>query len=275
MFWISLLILTIGLGLLFSPLKAQILLSENFQSYTGFGSTLTGGWQTSGPGGFKVYLRSFPDSSNKVVEVPLSPNKVGDSIISPEFGPLGSSAQLRFRSRLVEVFTGITATVGHTPSTGDAVSILISTNGGTSYQFLQNLLPNYPSNGTSMVDFLVPLAGLEGQNVRFKIKVSRTAGSWFPNFDDFVVENVTSIRPIEQDLAFRIQYLQSDHLELILEKPTTGFLQLISLNGRILEQQHLELNQTKATFKKVPEGVYMLRLCSDSKGCITQKIRLQ
>lgn len=271
---INLFALIIFLSVFHFRTDAQLLFSENFQSYTGFGSTLTGGWQTSGPGGFKVYIRSFPDSSNKVAEVPLSNNKTGDSLISPEFGPLGSSAILQFKSRLVEVFTGITATVGHAPTAGDQVSLLISTNGGNAYQTVQNLITGYPTTGTAMNNFSIPLNAWEGQTVRFKIKVSRTSGSWFPNFDDFSVANLTSTSPSEPTSTFRWYMSGSELVKILNEKEENGRFELIGLQGQRMMQQPVGHGQTEIRLKGIPSGVYIGRICSVSSGCSTQKIIL-
>lgn len=171
---------------------AQTLLTENFQSYQGFGDTPTGGWTTSGFTGYKVYLRKVSaDSTGKVCEISLNPNKTGDSLTTPSFGPLAENAVLEFQSRLVETYSSITPTFNHIPAAGDVVAAFLSTDGGNTFAPLQNLLPSYPSSGLGFTSFSLPINGNAGNNARVKIVTKRTAGSWFPSFDNFVAYNLT------------------------------------------------------------------------------------
>jgi hypothetical protein len=135
---------------------AQVLFSEDFQSYQGFGSTLTGGWSTP-IGGFKVYLRSVPsDTAIKICETVISNNHKKDSLTTPSFGPLTENATLTFKSRIVDGYTANMAVFNHIPVAGDKVSAYVSADGGTSFTFLQELIPGYPSSGTGFATSLFP-----------------------------------------------------------------------------------------------------------------------
>jgi hypothetical protein len=71
------------------------------------------------------------------------------------------------------------------------VSAYLSTDGGNSYSLLQNLLPSYPNSGLGFTSFSLPINGNAGSNARVKLVTKRTAGSWFPSFDNFVAYNLT------------------------------------------------------------------------------------
>jgi hypothetical protein len=259
-----------GLALL---AQAQTIWTENFQNYAGFGSTLTGGWQTSGPGGYKVYIRAFPDSNNKIVEIPLGQNKIGDSLITPAFGPLTANATLTFRSRMVDTYTGITATFNHIPAAGDVVTAYISSDGGNTYQFLQNLISGYPNSGTAMVNFSLPLNGFEGNSVKVKLVTTRTAGSWFACFDDFAATNLTSVKGLQAATDLQLSPNPSAGQVNVTTSGFTGkaVIEVFNILGSKLLSFPLTGTKTSLDLRDLKNGVYLVKV---TEGKQTQLKRL-
>jgi Secretion system C-terminal sorting domain len=210
---------------------AQILLSENFQEYSGFGSPLTGGW-SSGIGGFKVQLRGVNGDTNiKICEAIIFNSHKSDSLTTPSFGPLSSNATLAFKSRMVDGYTGIIATFNHIPVAGDRIAAYVSADGGP-YLFLQDLTSGYPASGVGFADFTLPLNGYTGSNVRVKFVVnSNNPGSsgWNPSFDNFVATNLTS----------NVKNIQNQSGINLFPNPSTGNV-LVTGSG-FSNQAHVEV----------------------------------
>jgi hypothetical protein len=258
---IKLFFLLILLTAVFST-SAQTLWTENFQSYQGIGSNLTSGWQTSGPGGFKVYIRAFPDSNNKVVEIALAPSKTGDSLITPAFGPLSANAVLTFKSRLVDTYTGITATFNHIPAAGYVVSAYVSADNGNSYQFLQNLLPNYPNSSTAMVNYSLPINGYEGSSVKVKFVTRRTAGSWFASFDDFAAANLTAGKSIQSTPEMQLAPNPGNGKVWLSTSGFTGSAQIevFDILGNKVRTYPLTGNRQNLDLTDLKKGVYLIKV---------------
>ncbi len=254
--------------------NAQTIWTENFQSYSGNGGTLSGGWQTSGAGGFKVYLRGFlPDTNNKVAEISLAPSKSGDSLITPAFGPLAANAVLNFKSRLLDSYIGINAGFNHSPAAGDVVTAWVSTDNGSTYQFLQNLLTSYPSSGTAMVNFSLPINGFEGNNVKVKLVTKRTAGSWFASFDDFAANNLTSGKGLQTQAELQIAPNPSSG-RVLLSAP--GFsaqaqVEVFNILGNKMLTFPLSGNKMNLDLGDLKKGVYLIKV---TEGKATQVKRL-
>jgi hypothetical protein len=159
---------------------------EDFEAYQGFGSTLTNGW-SSGPGGFKVYLRSIAGANNKICETALTNNHRKDSLITPELNLVTGSAILNFQSRIVDSYTGNTAFFSHIPVSGDDFKAYLSVD-GTSFTQVEDMLPSYPvtSAGLAMTNFSIPINGTSGSTAKVKFVASAKPGTeWYPSFDNF------------------------------------------------------------------------------------------
>lgn len=270
-----------GLLVLILPIQmqAQTLLTEDFQSYQGFGSTLTGGWTTSGVGGYKVYLRNFSlDSTIKICEVPLGQNKTGDSLITPSFGPLAENAVLEFSSRLVDTYTGNTAVFNHIPAAGDVVAAYLSTDGGNSYSLLQNLLPSYPNSGLAFVNFSLPISGQAGNNAKVKIVTKRTNGAWYPNFDNFVAYNVTSSGkklPISgSDLRLFPNPASGTR---VVNLQATGFgpqakLEIFNILGTKIASQPLGSQRLQLDLGHLDAGLYMVKVTEGKTSSLSRLV---
>jgi len=267
----------IAVFILFSTVGfTQNLLNEDFQSYQGFGSTLTNGWSTSGVGGFKVYLRTVPgDTAIKVCEAILSSNHKGDSLITPGLGPLAANATLTFKSRLVDTYTGNIAVINHIPASGDKVLAYVSGDGGTTFTFLQDLLPSFPNSGLAFTNFNLPINGFSGNNVKVKFVVSRTAGEWFPSFDNFIATNVTSNN----------NQIQRNNEVSLYPNPSTGVV-LITANGfsnkAIVEVYNIlgskmysgSLTNGKLSLDlgEMRSGVYLIKVTEGKEAAISRLI---
>jgi hypothetical protein len=168
----------------------QISFQEDFESYQGFGSNLINGW-TSGPSGFKVYIRTVNGSNNKICETGLTNSHRKDSLTTPELNLLTGSAVLNFQSRMVDSYTGGTAFFSHIPASGDELKAFLSVD-GSGYSQVQDLLPSYPvsSAGLNLTSFSIPISGNAGSIAKVKFVASAKPGTeWHPSFDNFSLVN--------------------------------------------------------------------------------------
>lgn len=159
---------------------------EDFESYQGFGSNLVNGW-LSGPSGFKVYIRNFSGTNNKICETPLTNNHRKDSLTTPDLTLLTGTAVLSFQSRIVDSYLGTTASFNHIPVSGDELKAFLSLDGGSFTPF-QDLLPSYPmgSAGLQMTNFSMPISGNPGSVAKVKFVANAKANTeWYPSFDNF------------------------------------------------------------------------------------------
>ena len=256
---------------------SQVLLSEDFQSYAGFGSTLTGGWSSS-IGGFKVQLRTQSgDTSIKICEAIIFNSHKIDSLTTPSFGPLAANASLTFKSRMVDGYTGTTAFFNHIPVAGDRVAAYVSADGGP-FVFLQDLISGYPSSGVAFADFSLPLNGYSGSSVKVKFVVSSTnpgTSGWNPSFDNFIATNLTS----------NVKNIQNQNGISVLPNPSTGIVQ-VTASG-FSNQAHVEvfnilgskmftgnLSGGKATLdlSDLKSGVYLIKVTEGKQVAVSRLI---
>jgi hypothetical protein len=255
---------------------SQVVLTENFESYQGFGDALVGGWSTSGPGGFKVYFRGDTSitTNTKLCSININNNKRSDSLITPNFGPLTDNCILTFRARMC-AYTGSFPTNGYIPSPLDEVSAWVSSDGGTSFSFLQNLASGYTQTGNKWNTFSLNLNGFSGQSVKVKIKVKRgtTNTEWYQDFDNFVATNITSIKGIQSENEFKISPNPSTGQVLVTTK---GFSSRASIEVfNILGNKMLVLPggqiQNQLDLSDLKKGVYLIKV---SEGKQSQVKRL-
>ena len=256
---------------------SQVLLSEDFQSYAGFGSTLTGGWSSS-IGGFKVQLRTQTgDTSIKICEAIIFNSHKIDSLTTPSFGPLAANASLTFKSRMVDGYTGTTAFYNHIPVAGDRVAAYVSADGGP-FVFLQDLISGYPASGVGFADFSLPLNGYSGSSVKVKFVVSATnpgTSGWNPSFDNFIATNLTS----------NAKNIQNQNGISVLPNPSTGNVQ-VTASG-FSNQAHVEvfnilgsrmfignLSGGKATLdlSDLKSGVYLIKVTEGKQVAVSRLI---
>jgi hypothetical protein len=220
------------LSVFLSSLSAfsQVLLSEDFQGYAGFGSTLSGGWSSS-IAGFKVQLRGMSGDTNiKICEAIIFNSHKNDSLTTPSFGPLAANATLTFKSRMVDGYTGNIALFNHIPVAGDRIAAFVSSDGGP-FVFLQDLTSGYPASGVGFTDFSLPLNGYSGSNVKVKFVVNSTnpGSGWNPSFDNFIATNLTS----------NVKNIQNQNGLTLLPNPSTGNV-LVTASG-FSNQAHVEV----------------------------------
>ncbi len=256
---------------------SQVLLSEDFQSYGGFGSTLTGGWSSS-IAGFKVQLRGVSGDTNiKICEAIIFNSHKSDSLTTPSFGPLAANATLTFKSRMVDGYTGIIALFNHIPVAGDRVAAYVSADGGP-FVFLQELISGYPASGVGFADFSLPLNGYSGSSVKVKFVVSSTnpgSSGWNPSFDNFIATNLTS----------NVKTIQNQNGISVLPNPSTGMVQ-VTASG-FSNQAHVEvfnilgskmfsgnLSGGKATLdlSDLKSGVYLIKVTEGKQVAVSRLI---
>jgi hypothetical protein len=260
-------------------LKAQQIWSEDFQGYSGFGEVPGNGWITTGFGGFLVRLRGLnADTNVKVIEAILTQNRKKDSLITPSFGPLAANSILSFKARLVENYSGIIPTLNHWPAAGDFVSAYISTDGGTTYQLLQNLITSFPATGssTAFVNFSIPLNGFDGLNARVKFVTKLTAGSYYPSFDDFSVTNLTSIKSLKINPELSLYPNPSNGTVLL---SANGFsnraqVEVFNILGTKVFSGNLINEKTNLDLSDLKSGVYLVKI-SEGKHVAVNRLILK
>lgn len=260
----------------FAP-KAQSIFSENFQTYNGFGDALTGGWSTSGVGGYKVYLRDGSATTGiKYAEIPLSNNKKGDSLITPSIGPLAGNAILTFKSRMIDAYTGNTASFNHIPTNGDKVAVYISTNGGTSYSLLQDITNQYPNSGTGLNSFSIPLNGVTDQVVKIKFVSTLTSGSFYVGFDDVEVSLATAVSKQVGNSNPSIQLFPNPSTGLVQIREN-GFsslarIEVFNILGNRVESFPSEGEKTSLDLSHLRAGVYLIKMVEGKQSAISRLV---
>jgi hypothetical protein len=257
--------------------QAQSLFSENFQNYNGFGDALTGGWTTSGVGGYKVYLRDGSASTGiKYAEIPLSNNKKGDSLITPSIGPVAGNAILTFKSRMIDAYTGNIATFNHIPAAGDKVAVYISTNGGNSYTLLQDITNQYPTSGTALASFSIPLTGVADQMIKIKFVSTLTSGSFYVGFDDVDVSLATSTNKPAFSGNPSIQLFPNPSTGLVQIREN-GFspaarIEVFNILGNRVETFSSEGEKTSLDLSHLKAGVYLIKMIEGKQTAISRLV---
>jgi hypothetical protein len=267
LFFVLALLLTV------SASHAQQIWSEDFQSYQGFGDQPTGGWSTSGVGGFKVYIRGSSNGNIKVCEITLTQNKRSDSLTTPSFGPLSDNATLSFNSRLLDSYIGNFPGFRHVNVAGDKVSAYISSNGGP-FQFLQDLLSGYPTSGTDFGSFTLPLNGFSGASVKVKFVVARTSGEMIPSFDNFVASNITSNKSIKIASELNL-YPNPSNGQVLLTAP--GFsnraqVEVFNILGSKVHSGNLNNEKSNLDLSELKSGVYLVKVTEGKQVAVSRLI---
>lgn len=240
----------------------QSLLTENFDSYQGFGDNLTGGWSS---GQFKVYIRNLNSTTTtKLCQVNINQFHKTDSLTTPSFGPLAATASLQFQSKLCS-YTGSFPTLGYVPGAGDQMLAYISADGGTTYQLLQDMTSSYTQTGNTFTDFNIPISGFEGQNVKVKFKVIRgtTGTEWYTDFDNFDISNITSVQPVLSSVPFSlVPNPASGRLVSVIAPDFSDKAQVEVFNilgTRVLETT-LHAGHVTLNLADLDPGIYVVRL---------------
>lgn len=261
-------------------LRAQSNFQENFESYQGFGSSLTNGW-TSGPSGFKVYIRNFAGTNNKICETTLTNNHRKDSLITPDLNLLSDSAILTFQSRIVDSYIGSTATFNHIPAAGDELKAYLSLNGSGFSQVL-DLLPSYPlgsSAGLNMSNFSIPILGHGGSNAKVKlVATAKPNTEWLPSFDNFNLTsyNTTSVNEKLRRKETGIQLIpnpSSQRISIVGQ----GFgqnagVEIFNILGNLVFSAPLVNGRSMADVSNFRPGVYLVKITEGSKSSMERLI---
>jgi hypothetical protein len=258
-------------------ISAQTVFTENFESYQGFGDALTGGWTTSGVGGFKVYFRGDTSLSTntKLCSIIINNNKRSDSLTTPTFGPLQENALLQFRGRMV-TYTGNFPTNGYVPSGQDKITAWVSVNGGN-FQFLQDLGSGFTQTGNKWNNFSLPLNGFSDSQVKVKFKVVRgsTNTEWNQDFDNFVVTNVTSVSGnLRQEEELNLYPNPAADL-VWLQAPgfsTRATVEVFNILGNKVAGLPLLSGKTPIRLENLRNGLYIIKVTEGKHSAITRLV---
>lgn len=255
-------------------------LQEDFESYQGFGSSLTNGW-TTGPGGFKVYIRSIGGTNNKICETALTNSHRSDSLITPELNLVTGSATLNFQSRIVDGYIGSTASFSHIPVSGDELKAYLSVDGGSFSQVL-DLLPSYPtsSQGLNLTSFSIPITGNSGSVAKIKFMAKAKPNTeWYPAFDNFSLINnndptAISTRFRRNDSGIQLIPNPAGHRITILGQ---GFgqkaqVEIFNILGNLVFSADLQSGKCLADVSNFRPGVYLVKVSEGSRTAMERLI---
>ena len=248
-------------------------LSEDFESYQGFGSSLTNGW-TSSLSGFKVYLRSINGANNKICETALTNNHRKDSLTTPDLNLPTGSAVLNFRSRIVDSYTGNTAFFSHTPASDDELNAFLSLDGGNFQQVL-NLLPSYPTNsaGLEFTNFSIPINASAGSVAKVKLIANAKPGTeWYPSFDDFQLiinsDPTSSKRTLKKDQGIQIIPNPASH-RITIQSPGFGSraeLEIFNILGNLVFCSEISTGKCLVDVSNFRSGIYLVKVTEGNKS---------
>jgi hypothetical protein len=253
---------------------------EDFESYQGFGSSLSNGW-TSSNFGFKVYLRSMPGGiSNKICEVALTNNRRKDSLITPELTILTGSAILNFQSRIVDSYIGNTASFSHIPAAGDDLKAYLSVD-GSQYSQVLDMLPSYPTNsdGLNLSNFSIPISGTSGSVAKVKFVANAKANSeWYPSFDNFSLIN-------NSDPTSASRLKKGDSGILLIPNPASqritilspGFgqkagVEIYNILGNLVFSAEMNAGKCITDISNFRPGVYLVKVSEGSRSAMERLI---
>lgn len=195
--------------------SAQVLFTEDFETYNGFGSSLNTNWPTTN---FKVYINHGTDGSKGCGSLFNNLHRI-DSLVSPDLGSVTGGVQLNFDARLGTDIVGATPTAGYIPGTNDHIWFLSSFDGGP-YQLVQELTPQFTNTSAAFTSFSIPVQGSSSTSLRLKMKVNKAQtpsnSEFYLDFDNFAVSLLTANR----------HALQGDHAIQIVPNPTPGIAQI-------------------------------------------------
>jgi hypothetical protein len=252
---------------------------EDFEAYQGFGSNLTNGWST-GPGGFKVYIRSIGGQNNKICETTLTNNHRKDSLITPDLTLLTGSAILNFQSRIVDSYIGNNASFSHIPASGDDLKAYLSLDGGTFNQ-VEDMLPAYPttSAGLGMTNFAIPINSNSGAVAKIKfVATARPNTEWYPSFDNFSLINnadPTSVSRISRNNSgiYLIPNPASQRITIL----GPGFgpkaqVEIFNILGNLVFSADMPAGKVVTDISNFRPGVYLVKVSEGSHSSMERLI---
>jgi hypothetical protein len=252
---------------------------EDFESYQGFGSTIGNGW-SSGPGGFKVYIRSIGGTSNKICETALTNNHRKDSLITPDINLLTGSAILNFQSRIVDGYIGNTASSSHIPVTGDELKAFLSLDGGNFTQ-VEDMLSFYPvtSAGLEMTSFAIPINSTAGAVAKVKFVATAKPGTeWYPSFDNFTLTNNADPTAVNRLLRHEsgIHLIPNPaNQRLTILSPGFGSkasVEIFNILGNLVFSAEMNTGKCVTDISNFRPGVYLVKVSEGSHTAIERLI---
>lgn len=253
---------------------SQPLFVEDFETYNGFGSTLTSSWPATN---FKVYL-NHGTSGSKGCGSNFNNNHKSDSLISPDLGSITGGILVNFDARLGTDIVGSTPTAGYIPTQNDHIWFLSSFDGAP-YQLVQEMTSQFTNTNTNFTNFSIPVPGNSTSELRLKMKVQKaqspTSSEFYLDLDNFAINLLTPVR------SFQV----GDYTVSLQPNPSAGTCSLILgdawgaktqvevfnvLGSKILDIQSATNKMTLNLNDQKP-GIYLVKV---SEGKFSQVKRL-
>lgn len=190
--------------------SAQTILTDDFESYTGFGTSIPG-WT----GGFKVYVGHGANNS-KGLAFNCFNLKTSDFIQTPDI-TITSNAYLMFDARAAQ-YTGTIPTFAYTPVNGDLFEVYF-VNGATRTR-IDDISDSLPAT-ISFKTLTYSLNNFVGQTGRVEFKCTRGANTnefWF-DIDNLKIQSPTGFQPVNRTNGFK-QVTGEPTVQYAFEQPT-------------------------------------------------------
>ena len=159
---------------------------EDFNNMTTFTNPV--GWTCTVPG-FQVYPNHGTTTSNGMTVQMTTLGLSADSAISPFLGPVTTQSEFSFDYRIME--TNLYPNFAHTLTLGETVDFYAMS--GPFSQLLATIDFTSHITSTSFAHLVLPLGALSGNSGNLIIKVTRTNGDFFADFDNFSLADATGI----------------------------------------------------------------------------------
>lgn len=249
----------------------NVLFSENFNSFQGFGDRVPG-WQ--GGVGFRVYIGHGVGQSptNKGLGKSFSANAPLDSIATPWFGPVQSNSVLTFNTRST-TYIGTSPSFTYRPTASDQFFLLgAAEDDSLNYLLLKDLKADYQAaQGLGFFTVNESLNSFAGKRmkVKFKSRCASTENPW-QDIDNVEVTSVTHVRPGKQtDGGFEISPNPGNGLfKVQLGKEKTRNYKLFNALGSLIEEGSLTQFQDQLDFRQQHKGIYFLRIGETTRRII-------
>jgi hypothetical protein len=199
---------------------AQPVFVEDFESYNGFGSTLTSTWPATN---FKVYVNHGTNGS-KGCGSNFNNNHKIDSLTSPDLGSITGGILVDFDARLGTDIVGANPTAGYIPTANDHIWFLSSFD-GEPFQLVQEMTNQFTNTNTSFTNFSIPVTGSSTSSLRLKMKVQKAQSpsnsEFYLDLDNFAINLLTPVKNLQN----------SEYAVSLQPNPSSGTCSLILGEG--------------------------------------------
>ncbi len=255
---ITQLFIALFFGILCNSAMAQVYpFYQNFDSLTSFQNPP--GWAHTNPG-FSVYPIHGVNSSKGLTREFTNFSGI-DSVATPTVGPIFPITILDFDYRIVEYIGG--TPLSHSLVAGD--KLVIKLYDGTTYFTLETIDITTHITSAAFAHKNISLGAYAGGNINILLVVTRAAGDYFVDIDNFSIAHYTGLNQLSNKNQLSVLYPNPAKSGELISLTTilSGIytVKIFNDQGKLLLQTVEEFNSTPNDVLKqnaLTSGLYML-----------------